>query len=166
MPDADGAGLRQFAVPRLNPYEGVTVSLAFPKGAVPEPQPVLEERFRVSSAFRVTPATGGIAGGMLLALLALVVFLVWRFGRDRRYAGSAVDAAYGPGDGVTAGAEADAPLREDETPVMFEPPEHLRPGQLGVLIDFKAHPRHRTIVDLAVRLPAHRGRAAGSCAND
>jgi uncharacterized protein (TIGR04222 family) len=151
-----------FAVPRLNPYEAVTVSIAFPKGAVPEPSPVLEERFSITSAFRVTPATGGIAGGMLLLLLALVTFLVWHFGRDRRYAGSAVDAAYGPpagsggadsGGAGQSGAEVDAPLREAETPVEFEPPEHLRPGQLGVLVDFKANTLDvtATIVDLAVR---------------
>jgi uncharacterized protein (TIGR04222 family) len=145
----------QFAVPRLDPYEGVTVSLAFPKGAVPEPKPITEERFSVSSAFRATPATGGIAVGILLLLGGLVVFLVWHFGRDRRYAGSAVDAAYGPGAATTAAApkEVSAPRREAETPVEFEPPEHLRPGQLGVLIDFKANTLDvtATIIDLAVR---------------
>jgi len=151
----------QFAVPLLNPYEGVTVSLAFPKGAVPEPKPITEERFNISSAFRVTPATGGIAVGMLLLLVGLVGFLVWHFGRDRRYAGSAVDAAYGPGAATTAAAaaagaapkEVTAPRREAETPVEFEPPEHLRPGQLGVLIDFKANTLDvtATIIDLAVR---------------
>ncbi len=145
-----------FAVPRLDPYEAVTVSLAFPKDVVPAPRPVLEERFSVSSAFRVTPATGGIAGGLLLLLVGGVLFLVWRVGRDRRYAGSAVDAAYGPGpDAAAAGVatEVGAPRREAETPVEFEPPEHLRPGQLGVLVDFKANTLDvtATMVDLAVR---------------
>ena len=147
-----------FAVPQLDPYEAVTVSLAFPKNVVPTPHPVLEERFSVSSAFRVTPATGGIAGGLLLLLVGGVLFIVWRVGRDRRYAGSAVDAAYGPGPGengagITGAAEVAAPRREAETPVEFEPPEHLRPGQLGVLVDFKANTLDvtATIVDLAVR---------------
>jgi len=122
---------------------------------VPEPKPMTEERFSFTSAFRVTPATGGISIGMLLLLVGGVVFVVWRFGRDRRYAGSAVDAAYGPGataDGAPP-AEVSAPAREAETPVEFEPPDKLRPGQLGVLIDFKANALDvtATIVDLAVR---------------
>jgi hypothetical protein len=46
-----------------------------------------------------------------------------------------------------------APLREAETPVAFVPPDDLRPGQLGTLVDFEAGPLDvtATIVDLAVR---------------
>ena len=42
---------------------------------------------------------------------------------------------------------------EDETPVEFVPPDGLRPGQVGTLVDFKANPLDvtATIVDLAVR---------------
>jgi uncharacterized membrane protein len=128
----------------------MAVVVAVPKGAiVPAPKPILEERFSVSSAFRVTPNTGGIAGAMLAVLVAAVLLLVWKFGRDRRYAGSAIDAAYGK-DG---GPEVSAPLREGETPVEFEPPEHLRPGELGTLVDFDAGTLDvtATIIDLAVR---------------
>ena len=140
----------QFSKASLNPYESMTFVIALPKGAVvPSPKPVLEERFSVTSAFRVTPATGGIAGAMLALLVLVVIFLVWKFGRDRRYAGSAVDAAYGK-DG---GPEVSAPLREGETPVEFVPPDGLRPGELGTLIDFEAGPLDvtATIIDLAVR---------------
>jgi hypothetical protein len=145
-----------FAKAPLNPYEGLTFTVALPKGAVvPSPEPILEERFDLASAFRVTPATGGISGGMLALLAAIVIFLVWKFGRDRRYAGSAVDAAYGSASGDTGDGDAEtaAPLHEAETPVEFEPPEHLRPGELGTLIDFDAGPLDvtATIIDLAVR---------------
>jgi uncharacterized protein (TIGR04222 family) len=139
-----------FAMAPLAPYEGMTFTIAIPKGAVvPAPTSILEERFSVTSAFRVTPATGGLAGAMLAVLVGIVLFLVWKYGRDRRYAGSAVDAAYG-NDG---GPEVRAPLREAETPVEFEPPDGLRPGQLGTLIDFEANPLDvtATIIDLAVR---------------
>ncbi len=139
-----------FAKARLGPYEAITFTVALPKGAVvPSPKPIFEERFDLASAFRVTPATGGISGGMLALLAAIVIFLVWKFGRDRRYAGSAVEAAYGK-DG---GPETTAPLHEAETPVEFEPPEHLRPGELGTLIDFDAGALDvtATIIDLAVR---------------
>ncbi|MFI5054353.1 MAG: DUF2207 domain-containing protein, partial [Acidimicrobiia bacterium] len=138
-----------FAKAPLGPYEGMTFTVSVPKGAVPAPKPILEERFNLASAFRVTPATGGLAGGMFALLVGIVLFLVWRFGRDRRYAGSAVDAAYGK-DG---GPEVSAPLHEAETPVEFVPPDDLRPGQLGTLIDFAANPLDvtATIIDLAVR---------------
>ncbi len=139
-----------FAVAHLAPYEGMTFTVALPKGAiVPPPKPILEERFSITSAFRVTPNTGGLAGAMLALLAGIVVFLVWKFGRDRRYAGSAVDAAYG-NEGAP---EVQAPLHEAETPVEFVPPDDLRPGQLGTLIDFEANPLDvtATIIDLAVR---------------
>ena len=140
----------EFSKAPLNPYEGMTFTVAIPKGAVvPAPRSILEERFNFASAFRVTPATGGISGGVLAVLALIVIFLVFKFGRDRRYAGSAVDAAYGK-DG---GPEVSAPLHEGETPVEFEPPEHLRPGELGTLIDFDAGTLDvtATIIDLAVR---------------
>jgi uncharacterized protein (TIGR04222 family) len=139
-----------FAVTQLAPYQGMTFTVAVPKGAVvPAPTPILEERFNLASAFRVTPATGGISGGLLLLLAALVGLLVWKFGRDRRYAGSPVDAAYG----TDGSPEVAAPAREAETPVEFEPPDKLRPGELGTLIDFEAGPLDvtATIIDLAVR---------------
>ncbi len=144
-----------FGQTQLAPYDGMTVSVAIPKGAVvPSPTPILEERFNLASAFRVTPATGGISGGILALFAVLAGLLVWKFGRDRRYRGSAVDAAYGPVD-ATDGSEPEvrAPLREAETPVEFEPPDNLRPGELGTLIDFEANPLDitATIIDLAVR---------------
>jgi uncharacterized membrane protein YgcG len=139
-----------FAKSPLFPYNAMTFTVALPKGAVvPAPKPILEERFSFTSAFRVTPATGGIAGAMVALLAGTVIFLVWKFGRDRRYAGSAVDAAYAK-DG---GPEVSAPLREAETPVEFEPPDDLRPGELGTLVDFDAGTLDvtATIIDLAVR---------------
>jgi hypothetical protein len=135
----------------LGPFEGMTVSVAFPAGVVPTPAPILEERFTIGSAFRVTTATGTIAGVMLALLVVLVIGLVWWFGRDRRYRGSAVDAAYGDTPNAT---EERVPLGgEHETPVEFVPPDDLRPGQVGTLVDFAANPLDvtATIVDLAVR---------------
>jgi uncharacterized protein (TIGR04222 family) len=138
-----------FAKAGLAPYDGMTFTVALPKGAVPPPHPILEERFDLASAFRATPATGGLAAGMLVLLVGIIGFLVWRFGRDRRYAGSPVDAAYGT-DGEP---DISAPIREAATPVEFVPPDDLRPGQLGTLIDFAASPLDvtATIIDLAVR---------------
>jgi uncharacterized protein (TIGR04222 family) len=134
----------------MPPGAAFTVVVAIPKGAVPPPAPILEERFNLGEAFSLTPVTVGF-GGALLALVVLVfLFLQYRFGRDRRYRGSAVDAAFGS----ESGADERVPvLHHEETPVEFVPPDDLRPGQLGTLVDFSANPLDvtATIVDLAVR---------------
>jgi hypothetical protein len=142
-----------FSDRRLPAGNGVTVVVAFAKGAVPPPAPVLDERWSLARAFSVTPATAG-ASILLLALAVLGVFrLAWRTGRDRAYAGSPVDAAY-----ATAGQE--EPVRPSfgpfggvETPVEFVPPDNFRPGQVGTLVDETANTLDitATIVDLAVR---------------
>ncbi|HXY91097.1 MAG TPA: DUF2207 domain-containing protein [Acidimicrobiia bacterium] len=136
----------------LGPFQGMTVTVALPKGAVPDPKPILEERFTLASAFRVTPSTGGLSVGLLVLLVLGVLGSVWFVGRDRRYKGSAVDAAFDPG--VPDAPEERVPLfGEHETPVEFAPPGNLRPGQVGTLVDFHANPLDvtATIVDLAVR---------------
>ena len=134
----------------IPPNAALTVVVGFPKGVVPPPTPILEERFNLATAFSVTPATAGIAGGFLLLVIGVFVFLMIRFGRDRRYRGSAVDQAFGS----ESGAEERVPvLHHEETPVEFVPPDNLRPGQIGTLVDFSANPLDvtATIVDLAVR---------------
>ena len=117
------------------------------------PKPILEERFTVASAFRVTPATGRLAGGMLIFLVAIVLGagvvlrprpplpgIVRRRGVRRRRAER----------DRRSGCRSRG---EHETPVEFVPPDGLRPGQVGTLVDFKANPLDvtATIVDLAVR---------------
>lgn len=148
-------GTATFTQPQFGifPYQGMTVTVGMPKGTVPEPEPILEERFNLSSAFRATAATTSISGGLLVVIIGAIGALLFFVGRDRRYRGSAVDAAF-----VTesSGPVADerVPLGgEDETPVEFVPPDGLRPGQVGTLVDFKANPLDvtATIVDLAVR---------------
>ena len=145
----DGAGA-VFSQASLDPYEALTVVVALPKGAVPDPRPVLEERWSVQRAFSVTPLTVGLTAGLLAAVAALVGRLVWRRGRDRLFVGSPVDVAFGTASGV----DEPVPLMERPvTPVEFAPPDELRPGQVGTLIDEAANPLDvtATIVDLAVR---------------
>ena len=130
--------------------EGLTVVVGFPKGLVPEPEPILERKWNFQHAFSATPATLGGMGAVLAVAVGGVLWLAWRTGRDRRFVGSAVDVAFGN----ESGTDEPVPLREGtETPVEFVPPDGLRPGQVGTLIDEKAHPLDvtATIVDLAVR---------------
>lgn len=145
--DAGGAS---FAATGLAPGEGVTVVVALPTGAVPEPSPILDERWDPANAFAVTPTTAGAAGALLVGGLGGAGLLVWRNGRDRRWVGSPVDVVFGNDEG----AAERVPLRErTETPVELVPPDGIRPGQVGTLVDEVAHPLDvtATIVDLAVR---------------
>ena len=139
-----------FSHTSLNPFDGLTVVVGFPTGAVPAPKPVLDERWSAARAFRLTPVTGTSAGLLLAAVVAALGWLGWGRGRDRRWAGSPVDVAFGNESGV----EETVPLFEHvETPVEFVPPDGIRPGEVGTLIDERANPLDvtATLVDLAVR---------------
>ena len=139
-----------FAADPLGPYEAFTVVVGFQKGFVPEPVPVLDERFSLARAYSVTPATVGATVGLMALMIAGMSALLWRTGRDRRFAGSPVDVAFGS----ETGAEQKVALFERElTPVEFVPPDDLRPGQVGTLVDETANTLDvtATIVDLAVR---------------
>lgn len=118
----------------LGPREGLTVVVAFPTGAFPPPQPILEERWSLARAFSVTPLTVGLSGTVLLLAL-LVVWLVLRSGRDRRPTG-----VLGLDGMSTAFAE-------------YRPPDGLPPGLAALLLHEKVRPIDvtATIVDLADR---------------
>jgi hypothetical protein len=75
---------------------------------------------------------------------------VWTRGRDRRFVGSPVDQTMG---NATGDAQAVPLFERGVAPVEFAPPEDLRPGQVGTIIDEQANTLDvtATIVDLAVR---------------
>ncbi len=142
-----------FSQDDLGPGEGATVVVGFAKGAVPAPAPVLDERWAFNRAFAATPATVGVGALLLVVIVAGFARLAWATGRDRRFAGSPVDAAF-----ATEGREEPVPPSfhrggGTETPVEFVPPDNLRPGQVGTLVDERATTLDvtATIVDLAVR---------------
>ena len=140
-----------FTQRNLGPEQGVTIAAAIPKGAItPPPAPKLDKKWNLSDAFTRRPDTMIPAGGLALVGIGGVGFLVWRKGRDRRYTGSAVDATLGNDSGEE---QAMPPLGAKAGPVEFVPPEKIRPGELGVLIDEQANLLDVTasIVDLAVR---------------
>lgn len=148
--EAAGAEARFQPSRSLQPFEGMTVVVALPKGAVPNPAPILDERWAFERAFSVNAGTVAASAGLLAALGFGLGRLVWR-GRDRRFRGSAIDQIHGSSEG---GDEA-VPIGEGdaEAPVEFAPPEELRPGQIGTLIDERANVLDvtATIVDLATR---------------
>src|SRR5712691_2646192 len=148
--DALDGSSATFTQASLGPMDGLTVVVGFRRGAVPSPKPILKERWSFGRAFAVRPVTAGVAAILLLLLLAGLGRLIWAVGRDRRYLGSPVDVAYGSRDG----REQTVPLMERAAIVVeFAPPDGMRPGQVGTLIDEVANPLDvtATIVDLAVR---------------
>jgi hypothetical protein len=147
--EAEGP-VASFAHSGLAQFQGLTVVVAFPTGVVPSPQPILEERWSFARAFSVTPLTAGVAAALLALVVVALGRLLWLTGRDRRAVGSPVDIAYG----TSRGREQPVPLFEEGVyPVEFAPPDGIRPGQVGVLVDEVANPVDitATIVDLAVQ---------------
>jgi uncharacterized membrane protein len=118
-----------FTARPLGPGEQLTVVTAFRSGAVTVAAPTLVDRPRgIVDYFSTAPAASAAAAIALVGGIFGVWWLWWTRGRDRGRPRGAVVAEY-------------------------EPPQKLRPAQLGVLVDETADPRDltATIVDLAVR---------------
>jgi uncharacterized membrane protein YgcG len=161
----DGAGV--FAQEDLGAFTAMSVVVAFPPDSVASTAPILDERWSLDRAFSRSGTAVGGSVALLAAVIAAFSVLVWRRGRDVRFVGSPVDQVMGVPDGVVrAGslpappeARAEAPTQAvplfegSEGPVEFAPPEGLRPGQVGTLVDEEANTLDvtATIIDLAVR---------------
>ena len=120
---ADFAATRAFL-----PNEQLTIVTAIAKGTVTEPAPIIEtDSSNILAYFEPQPATLALAAFVLVGGLALLFWRWYAVGRD---------------------------ARERETIVPeYEPPDKLRPAQLGVMLDESADTKDvtATIVDLAVR---------------
>jgi uncharacterized membrane protein len=120
---AEFANTRPFA-----PRGQLTIVLALAKGVVTEPDPIIaRDGDNLLGYFEPQPIWLGLAA---FALVGGLVLLYWRW--------------------YTAGRDP----REHETIVPeYEPPDKVRPAQLGVILDESADTRDvtATIVDLAVR---------------
>jgi uncharacterized membrane protein YgcG len=140
-----------FQQSNLPAFRAMSVVVAMPSGTVASTAPILDERWSLDKAFSRTPASVGGEIGLLAIVVGGFSWLVWKRGRDVRYRGSQVDQVMGnPTDGETQAV----PLFERGTSVVeFEPPEGVRPGQVGTLVDEVANTLDvsATIVDLAVR---------------
>jgi hypothetical protein len=140
-----------FAQRSLSPYEGMTVVVGIAPGTIEVGPPLLEERWSLQRAFATGPGQGAAAAGVVLVGVGVFAYLAWSRGRDRRYVGSPVDQVMGNPGGATQRVPAGE--GDDAAPVEFAPPEGIRPGQAGVLLDEHAHTVDvaATLVDLAVR---------------
>jgi hypothetical protein len=150
----DGTGTT-FHQTHLGNGAGLTVVVALPRGSVAHPGPLLEERRSWAGAFQATPATVGGAAALALGGVAVVLAVAWRVGRDRYYLGQLPGLVPARGEPVV---ERRKPLiGAPPVSVEFVPPERIRPGQVGTLIDGRADVLDvtATIVDFAVRRHLH-----------
>lgn len=135
----------------LGAYEAVTVVVAMAPGTVSATGPILEERYSLARAFTPNVLTGTLTGVILLVGLGGILWLLSTRARDRRFVGQTPGLLPGATD---QRREELVPL-VDGAPVavQFDPPEGLRPGQIGTLLDEQANVLDvtATIVDLAVR---------------
>ncbi|MCW2917267.1 MAG: hypothetical protein JWN52_5335, partial [Actinomycetia bacterium] len=126
----------EFSQPNLLPDEYLTVVVGYPLGMT-KAQPLYEMRRTLATAFTVNTVTGGSLLGLLVLLLGGFGLLYQLRGRDAR----TVSKKAAEGD--------QAPVDSNG----FAPPDGVRPGQIGTLIDEQADVIDvtATIVDLAVR---------------
>jgi uncharacterized protein (TIGR04222 family) len=148
-------GVARFAQENMPPYNALSVVVALPPGTVERLSPILDERWSLDKAFARTPVTVGGGLGLLALVIGGFAWLAWRTGRDVRYAGSQVDQVMGtpPRGDVEPETQAVPLFERGVAPVEYAPPEDLRPGQVGTLVDEEANTLDvtATIVDLAVR---------------
>ncbi|TDD71163.1 DUF2207 domain-containing protein [Actinomadura darangshiensis] len=125
-----------YAQQGMLPGEYLTVVAGLPAGTTGG-HALYERRHTLATAFSVNGVTGGALAGLLVLLLGGLAVLYLLRGRDKRV----VEKKAAEGD--------QAPLAGAE----FEPPDGVRPGQIGTLIDEQADVIDvtATIVDLAVR---------------
>jgi uncharacterized membrane protein YgcG len=140
-----------FSQSDLPAFQAMSVVVALPPGTVESTAPILDERWSLDKAFSRTPLTVGGGMGLLVLVAGGLGVTMWRRGRDVRFTGSQIDQVMG--GSVDAETQA-VPLFEKNVDVVeFAPPEDLRPGQVGTLVDEEANTLDvsATIVDLAVR---------------
>jgi len=148
-----------FSATGLGPNEQMTIVASFPASAVTDTTPDLRDGdtgfsgaagSQMSSSMAKTLSILGYGGGLVIPVLAagLMGTLFWKRGRDEQYAGLT--------PGLTPVAGASGPVTHGQSgpvAVQFAPPEGVRPGLVGTIIDEQANTIDvsATVVDLAVR---------------
>ncbi len=133
---------------QLGSGEQMSIVTGLNKGAVSVPPPMLESRLRQfpQDAFDINPLTVGLSLLIAIAGIGLVAWNWWVHGRDRAYL-----TQYYLTNDPRQGTE--PLLHHDPVVVEFEPPQNMRPAQLGLILDESADTKDvtATIVELAVR---------------
>lgn len=147
--DADHTGTTaELTQDELDAGEPMTVRVTYPAGTFAGAPPLLQDRWTAGRAFAAEPGPLALTAVLGLGGTAAVVHRVRRRGRDEQFRGLT------PGLAPAAGQQADVgPRTKAPVAVRFTPPDGLRPGQVGTLVDEVADPHDvtATLVDLAVR---------------
>lgn len=130
--------------------EGLTVAVGYEPGVVP----IVQVEAPVTAMdILADPVTGVVAVGVMVLGVGVVGRRWWKYGRDRYW-----QRAHLPGVDSKRGEEhmpeKILPLgRFKSVAVEYDPPDDLRPAEIGVLMDEKADTLDvsATIVDLAAR---------------
>jgi hypothetical protein len=130
---------------------GMTVVVSFPPGSIANTDKILVQRRDLTAAFWPSPISLGGAGVLGVLGIAFATFIGWVVGRDRAYAGFLPGLT--PGYGQTAEEKRKPLFGRPPVSVEFVPPDGVRPGQVGTLVDEQADSVDvvATIVDFAVR---------------
>lgn len=132
----------------LSSGEQLTAVTGLQKGAVGVGPLLLEPRSREfpGDAFDITLLTVVLSIAVLLVGIGLIGWFWWLHGRDREY----LTQYYLTNDPREGPAPAFA---HEPVVVEFDPPQQMRPAQLGLILDESADAKDvtATIVDLAVR---------------
>ncbi len=133
----------------LNPGEGLTIVVALIKATIPNPVPILEATPRsLVDYFEINPLTILLFLAVLAAGLGLLGRYWWLHARDRQYT-----TAYYTNHDLNAPDELAPAFGHRPVVPEFGPPDNLRPGQLGLILDESADTKDVTasIIDLAAR---------------
>lgn len=137
-----------FAQSGLDEGEGMSIVAGYPADTFGGVQPILTDRVTWGSFMGWAGPAGLVAAAIAVAGGALTIWRARRRGRDRAFLGLT------PGLFPSSAAAAEVgPARRRTVAVRFTPPEGVRPGVAGTLVDEVANPADvsATIVDLAVR---------------
>lgn len=140
--------IRYDATIPFQPGQQLTIVAGIRKGAIAEPSIALEKKPRDPTQFfeMRNPLTFGGTALLLFGGLGFLAVNWWQRGRDRRY----TTLHY-----LTENPEEETrPFFQGQPVVVeFQPPEKLKPAQIGLLLDERADSKDvtATVVDLAVR---------------
>lgn len=124
----------------LNSAEGLTLVVGFTKGLVP----ILEGN--APPAFNLDLIDVLVFSSICLITFFVMFYLWWRKGRDNWFKRRYIDDPSTTDEAKPIGGH-------DTIVVEYDPPEKLRPGEMGQILfeDFRAASLTATLVDLAVR---------------